>query len=137
MAEQIFEGPFKKEMYNFISLKRALGYKYSTEPGILKRFDSYLVLHYPNNITLTKEVVTHWCAKTMHETSANQCSRASVIRQFLKYLNSIGITSWVLPENYYPKGQQYVPHIYTLKELQDFLRKLINVSIAQLFLIGI
>lgn len=120
MAEQIFEGPFKKEMYNFISLKRSLGYKYSTEPGILKRFDSYLVLHYPNNVTLTKEVVTHWCAKTMHETSANHCSRASVIRQFLKYLNSIGITAWVLPENYYPKGQQYVPHIYTLKELQDF-----------------
>lgn len=82
MAEPIFEGPFKKEMYNFISLKRSLGYKYSTEPGILKRFDNYLVLHYPNIVTLTKEVVTHWCAKTMYETSANHCSRASVIRQF-------------------------------------------------------
>lgn len=41
----------------------------------------------------------------------------------IKHLNSIGITSWVLPENYYPKGQQYVPHIYTLKELQDFFKK--------------
>mgnify|MGYP007044239994 CR=1 FL=1 len=48
MAEPTFTGPFRKEMENFISLKRSVGYKYNTEPGILKRFDSYLAAKYPD-----------------------------------------------------------------------------------------
>lgn len=123
MAEPIFMGPFKKEMQGFISLKRAVGYKYSTEPGILKRFDTYLAEKYPQIDSLTKEAVTGWCAKTLHETSANHCSRASVIRQFSKYLDNIGIKTWILPKNYYPSGQQYVPHIYTQDELRRFFEE--------------
>ncbi|MFQ9704237.1 MAG: hypothetical protein ACLR0U_23315 [Enterocloster clostridioformis] len=44
----------------------------------------------------------------------------SVVRQFSKYLDSIGISAWILPKNYYPAGQQYVPHIYTPEELRRF-----------------
>ena len=120
MAEPVFTGPFKKEMQDFISLKRSVGYKYNSEPGILKRFDNYLAVHYPETDILSKEAVIGWCCKTMHETAANHCSRASVIRQFSKYLDSIGINTWILPKNYYPKGQQYVPHIYTPDELKRF-----------------
>lgn len=112
--------PFKKEMEDFISLKRAVGYKYNTEAGILKRFDTYLAMNHPSASILTKEVVTGWCAKTMHETPTNQCSRSSVVRQFAKYLDSIGVKAWILPNNYYPSGQQYVPHIYTPDELKRF-----------------
>ena len=78
-------------MQDFISLKRSVGYKYNSEPGILKRFDNYLAVHYPETDILSKEAVVGWCCKTMHETAANHCSRASVIRQFSKYLDSIGI----------------------------------------------
>ncbi|ATW25808.1 tyrosine-type recombinase/integrase [Candidatus Formimonas warabiya] len=120
MAEPVFTGPFKKEMQDFISLKHSVGYKYNTEPGILKRFDTYLAVKYPKTDTLSKEAVTGWCSKTMHETAANHCSRASVVRQFSKYLGSIGINAWILPKNYYPSGQQYVPHIYTPDELRRF-----------------
>ena len=107
-------------MENFISLKRSVGYKYNTEPGILKRFDSYLAAKYPDVAALSREAVTGWCARTMHESAANHCSRASVVRQFSKYLDSIGISAWILPKNYYPAGQQYVPHIYTPDELRRF-----------------
>ena len=93
MAEPVFTGPFKTEMQDFISLKRSVGYKYSSEPGILGHFDNYLALHYPEADMLSKEAVTGWCRKTMHETAANQCSRASVIRQFSKYMDSIGINA--------------------------------------------
>ncbi|RDY27973.1 tyrosine-type recombinase/integrase [Lachnotalea glycerini] len=123
MAEPVFAGPFKKEMQDFISLKRSVGYKYNTEPGILKRFDTYLVAKYSQADTLSKEAVTGWCSKTMHETATNHCSRASVIRQFSRYLDSIGIHAWILPKNYYPSGQQYVPHIYTPDELKRFFEE--------------
>ena len=62
MAEPTFTGPFRKEMENFISLKRSVGYKYNTEPGILKRFDSYLAAKYPDVAALSREAVTGWTA---------------------------------------------------------------------------
>ena len=120
MTEPVFIGPFRLEMQDFISLKRSVGYKYNSEPGILSRFDKYLAVNHPQADALSKEAVTGWCSKTMHETAANHCSRASVIRQFSKYLSSIGIRAWILPKNYYPTGQQYVPHIYTPDELRRF-----------------
>lgn len=120
MSDPVFIGPLKNEMRDFITLKRAIGYKYNTEPGILRRFDAHLSLNYPSLVGLPKEAVTGWCGKTPHETSANHCSRASVIRQFAKYLDSIGIDAWILPNNYYPAGQQYIPHIYTADELRRF-----------------
>jgi integrase len=120
LGDPVFTGPFHKEMKDFIFLKRAVGYKYLTEAGILKRFDAFLEQNYPSVTILTKETVTGWCAKTPYETAANQCSRSSVIRQFAKYLDGLGREAWVLPNNYYPAGQQYVPHIYTPDELRMF-----------------
>lgn len=120
MNEFGFTGPLKDEMCGFILLKRSVGNKYKSEVGILKRFDRYLAWNYPAITGLPKESVTGWCAKQPHEKSANQCSRTSVIRQFAKYLDSIGHTAYILPNNYYASGPQYVPHIYTQEELLRF-----------------
>jgi integrase/recombinase XerD len=115
-----FTGPFSDEMNDFILLKRSVGNKYEAEVGILKRFDRYLAHNHPAITRLSKESVIGWCTKQPHEKPANQCSRASVIRQFAKYLDSTGRPAYILPENAYPSGSQYVPHIYTHKELARF-----------------
>jgi integrase/recombinase XerD len=115
-----FTSPLKDKMSDFILLKRSVGNKYEAEVGVLKRFDRYLTQNYPAITGLTKESVTGWCTKQPHEKPANQCSRASVIRQFAKYLDSTGHTAYILPENSYPSGSQYVPHIYTHNELVRF-----------------
>ena len=120
MSEFGFIGPLKDEMSTFILLKRSIGNKYETEVGVLKRFDRYLARNYPTITGLSKETVTAWCAKQPHEKPANQCSRASVIRQFAKYLDCAGHKAYILPNNYYSSGPQYVPHIYTQSELVFF-----------------
>ena len=55
-------------MEDFISLKRSVGYKYNTEPGILKRFDSYLLWFFES-----RTVSIPWCRSTSRTLS----SRAS------------------------------------------------------------
>src|SRR5256885_1644454 len=107
-------------MSGFILLKRSVGNKYESEVGVLKRFDQYLTQNYPAITGLPKESVTGWCAKQPHEKPANQCSRASVIRQVAKYLDSTGHMAYILPDNSYPSGFQDVPHIYTQDELVRF-----------------
>jgi integrase len=118
-----FISPLKDEMSTFILLKRSVGNKYESEVGVLKRFDRYLALNYPAITVLSKEAVTGWCAKQPHEKPANQCSRASVMRQFAKYLDCAGHKAYILPDNYYSSGPQYVPHIYTQSELVRFFKE--------------
>lgn len=120
MSEIIYEGPFKSHIKNHVELKQAVGYKYDTEAGHLKRFDRFTLKNYHMATALTKEIVLNWCNKKSYEAQANQCSRASIIRQFAKYLDSIGVEAYIIPKGYYPTEKQYIPHIYTNDELTRF-----------------
>ena len=102
MNEIIYEGPFRDHIKNHVELKRAVGYKYDTDAGHLKRFDRFTMEKYPDTTVLTKEIVLDWCSKKTYEAQANRCSRASVIRQFGKYLDSIGVEAYIIPKGYYP-----------------------------------
>ncbi len=120
MNEIIYEGPFKDHLKNHVELKQAIGYKYITDSHNLRRFDRFTLEKYPHVTELTKKIVLDWCGKKSYETQANQCSRCSVIRQFGKYLDSIGIKAYIIPKGYFPTEGQYVPYIYTSEELTRF-----------------
>ena len=57
---------------------------------------------------------------------ANQCSRASIIRQLGIYMDSIGINAYILPKGYYPTEKKYIPYIYTEDELKRFFNETDN-----------
>jgi integrase len=120
MNNIIYKGPFKEYLQSYIELKRAIGYKYDTEANQLKRFDKFTLEKYPKGTVLTKEIVLDWCSKKTYEAQANQLSRASIIRQFGKYLDSVDIKSYIIPKGYYPKEKRYIPYIYTVEELASF-----------------
>jgi integrase len=120
MSEIIYEGPFKNHIKNHVELKRTVGYKYDADATHLKRFDRFTLEKYPYTTVLTKEIVLDWCSKKTYEAQANQCSRASVIRQFGKYLDSIEVEAYIIPKGYYPREKQYTPHIYSVDELTRF-----------------
>ncbi len=120
MHNIFYRGPLKDHIQNYIELKKAIGYKYDTEACHLKRFDQFTLEKYPESTTLTKEIVLDWCRKKDYEAQANQCSRASIIREFGRYLESIGTKGYILPKGYYPTEPQYIPYIYTCDELVRF-----------------
>lgn len=115
-----YKSYFKEHLKNFVELKQAVGYKYFTEASHLERFDRFILEKYPDATVLTKELVLDWCTKKTYEAQANQCSRASMIRQFGKYLDSLEIKVYVIPKGYYPVEKQYIPYIYTVDELTRF-----------------
>ena len=71
MNKPTYHGPFKTCIQNFIEIKQALGYKYITEAGHLKRFDRFTVEKYNSANTLTKEIVMQWCTKKSYEKHAS------------------------------------------------------------------
>lgn len=120
MTNIIYAGYFKNHIQNFVKLKQSIGYKYITEANHLERFDRFILEKYPECTVLTKEIVFDWCSKKTYEAQANQSSRASIIREFAKYLDSIGISAYIIPKRYYPKAKKYIPYIYTVAELTKF-----------------
>lgn len=120
MNNERYKGPFKAHIHNHVALKQAVGYKYETDAAHLERFDRFTLEKYPEATVLTKEIVLEWCSKKAHEAQANQCTRASIIRQFGTYLDSIGAMAYVIPKGYYPAEAQYMPYIYTADELKRF-----------------
>jgi len=120
MGKTVYESSFKDYIQSHVDLKQAIGYKYEAEAGHLKRFDQFLVENYPLANSLTREIILTWCRKNSYEAQANQCARASILRQFAKYLDSIGVEAYILPKGYFPSEKQYVPHIFTRDELSRF-----------------
>jgi integrase len=110
-------------MRSHVDLKQAVGYQYKAEAAHIKRFDRFLVENYPLATSLNKEIVLNWCSKKSYEAQANQCARASILRQFAKYLDSIGVEAYVIPKGYYTTEQRYIPYIYTQDELSRFFAK--------------
>jgi integrase/recombinase XerD len=123
MNKHCYYGPFKLYLQEFIELKQSLGYKYLSEAKHLKRFDTFTIENYRSSNYLTKEIVLDWCTKKSYEKQENLCARASIIRQFGKFLDSAGIDTYILPKNYFKSGEPYVPHIYTEDELKRFFRE--------------
>jgi len=123
MCNYLFKGPFAQNIENHVKLKQAVGYKYKAEAEHLLRFSTFTAQKYLNAKELTKGIVLDWCSKKSYEAQANQCSRASILRQFAIYMDSIGISAYILPKGYYPVEKQYVPHIYTVDELQRFFHE--------------
>lgn len=123
MDKIVYESFFKDYLRSHVDLKQAIGYKYETEATHLKRFDRFLVENYPLATSLTKEIVLNWCRKKSYEAQANQCARASILRQFAKHLDSIGVEVYMIPKGYFPSEKQYVPYIYTKDELSRFFAK--------------
>ena len=120
MNNIIYAGPFKDHIQNYVKLKQAVGYKFHTDASHLKHFDRFTSEKYPETTGLTKEIVLDWCSKKTYEAQATQCSRASNIRQFGKYLDSIGVNAYIIPKGYFPTEKQYMPYIYTVDELTQF-----------------
>lgn len=123
MCNYFFKGPFAKHIEDHVILKQAIGYKYQSEAEHLLRFSAFTAQKYPNAKQLTKEIVLDWCSKKSYESQANQCSRASILRQLAIYMGSIGISAYILPKGYYPVEKQYVPYIYTEDELERFFHE--------------
>lgn len=123
MNEHIFVGPFAEHIANHVKLKQAIGYKYITEADHLVRFSAFTAHNYSDAKELSREIVLDWCFKKSYESQANQCTRASMIRQLAVYMDSMGVNAYILPKGYYPTETQYVPYIYTDDELKQFFHE--------------
>jgi len=116
--EYIFSGILATYMEDFIKEKRVLGYSYDTGAAILYRFDRYCVKNSLQEVGVTKDFLGDWMEMQEGEGPSNQAKRISVIRQFMLYLASQGITVYI-PHDFCHFNTK-LPHIFSDEELSAF-----------------
>jgi integrase len=123
-----FDSPFKQCIQAMIGEKRALGYKYDSSARLLYKFDLFCLTYGCTMPMLSKELVLSWCQKHPNEAQATFRTRLTVIRQLGMYMDRIGLSAFVLPLNYAPKGPKYIPYIFSNKELATFFEQTDNCN---------
>lgn len=113
-------GNFSVYITGLIEQKNLLGYPYDSSARVLRVFSEFCVTHYPNETTLTKEIAMHWAKKKPDEHVNGLLRRITPIRQLARYMSSIGIAAYVIPNGIPGKQIRYVPHIFTDQELRAF-----------------
>lgn len=117
-----YQSSLSKYITDFINEKRSLGYKYNTQEILLKSFDTYWFSHcYPCQ-GITRESINDWITKKDSEGAGGLHGRISVVREFSKYLNGIGIPSFIpMCETKYHAP---LPHIFTAEELRSLFNEI-------------
>lgn len=111
----------KKKLYDYtedmIQFKMSLGYSRKTYEGFLDDFARYLETKYPDADFLTEEIAQRWCCQRRTENASGFHRRALALREFSKYLFSIGESDYILPSDYTARQTRYTPYIFSDKEL--------------------
>jgi integrase len=110
-------GIFAELAENFISFKRAQGYKYYTEAKVLSRFCRFAENYPLEKPALTKELAADWTSPREGEAKKSRLHRVSCINQFGKYIAGLGYETCVMqpPSNW--NSDSFTPYIFTHDEV--------------------
>lgn len=109
-----FKSGFAPSIKAYLEYRSGMHYGGEGEKGYLQSFDRYCAEHLPEEKSLTKEAVRGWFSDEISKGHRALENKASTIRMFARFL---GHSSYILPMNFVPKTEQYVPYIMTDKEL--------------------
>lgn len=109
-------GVFAPLAEEFVSFKRAQGYKYYSEAKILSRFCRFTQQYELTEPILSKELAMDWTAPREGEAAKSRLHRVSILNQFSKYLELTGHEVCALPSRHWNQGS-FTPYIFTHDEI--------------------
>lgn len=108
---------FAGRIENFIEQKHSLGFDYTSGRDIMGSFDRFCHKNHPDEMQLSRELCFSWAVRREKEGNRTFLNRISPVREFAKFLISIGEEAFILPECFPAKGQRPTPHIFLEEEL--------------------
>lgn len=111
---------FAPDICTMLSYKEALGHKASSYAASLLCFDRFCASNFPGDAILTQEISFAWCLDGRKD---QMCAyRMHAVREFGKYLASVGRCAYVLPSALIPNKKADLPYLLTDRELEGFFR---------------
>ena len=120
MMKYPLNSTFADYIRNFVEYKIVLGYSYEESCRILWHFDQFCMEKFPDKKELDQELGLAWLEMQGLEGAAGHRNRVMVLREFAKYLLSIGQPAYLIPIFMTRKAARYVPHVFTQEEIKAF-----------------
>lgn len=120
----VFNSKLASYIIGLIEQKRALGYKYNEQIKLLQKFDVFCSERFPNESTITRDMLDIWGAIRPYEQPGTMRNRVTVISHLAAYMVSLGQDAYVFPTNECPKEPKYIPHIFSEDELCRLFRQI-------------
>lgn len=121
---EIFISQLAPYMEGLIEQKRSLGYKYEEQIWQLKKFDTFCLEQFPDETTVTRDMLDTWGALRPYEHPGTLRNRVTVISHLAKYMVSLGKNAYIFPTSECPKEPKYIPHIFSEDELRRLFRQI-------------
>ena len=115
-----FNSLFAMHMDDFIRYKEALGYSRSSYAKFLIHFDHFCLSTFPEETSLTKELLMQWARLRSNENANGLKRRMVALREFGKYLNAVGIEAYVIPSEMIGNFKPFFPYLFTDEGLSAF-----------------
>lgn len=124
----IMTGVFAPLVEEFLTLKRAQGFKYYSEAKILRRFCEFSNEYQLETPVLTEQIVLDWIAPRKNEMPKSRMHRVSCINQFSKFLKQKGYTAYTPPSQCNWNKSTFVPYIFTHDEINAIFQACDNIK---------
>lgn len=125
MAIPEFKSGIGSVIREFLSIKMALGYKYTEGARMLRCFDQFLWENGLKKRALPEQLVKAWTSRRNHESAGTHRARFRLICQLARFMLNHGYDAYC-PNDYLeplaPAQTNFTPHIFTHEEIKRFLR---------------
>lgn len=109
---------FDELVEEMIAYKESMGYSRVTYETILKNLSRYVAENVSFDGILKLEDIAHWCERRSAESICSYGHRICCLRQFLKYLNAMGLCDGIPSPIYVPKQRRRPePYMFSDDEL--------------------
>lgn len=127
--DYVFSSSLAPAIEGLIQEKRSSGYVYNSNADVLKELDTFCIEHGFISDTVTKDLSEAWAVQRETEGISSRNIRVSNLRQVAKYLNSIGIESYV--PQMLQSGETKIAHVFTAEERKEFFESLNNLDVKR------
>jgi len=121
-----FVSPLKSDLTAFLSYKRALGLRYTRQEESLRHFDRYVrrVLPHCSHRPDLRALIQGWLAQGQGRKPGSVALELKLIRQFCLFRRRRDPGGFVPDRGCFPwrAKSDFVPHIFSLKEIRLLLR---------------
>lgn len=118
----------------FLEQKHTLGFKYLENERYLSKFDSMCYEKFPNEATITPKMGMAWAVSREGENKGGFARRMSSVRELAKFIQRSGGTAFVIPSDFGKiPYRNYIPHIFSEKELMAIFRAADNLVLNEKF----
>jgi Site-specific recombinase XerD len=100
-----------------IAYREAFGYATTTYVSTVTPFINYCGGNYPEATAVTKEMVDSWLESYGYKTNT-QAAFIACLRQYMKFINFLGMRAFVPDEDYTVRRVSYEPYSFTDLELE-------------------